>query len=98
MFTPSGEVSLSFNWEWFLSFFILFIFFLLCEFRKNNYLLYSQRRLHIYMQECSWVAYVGLLCVHVWGAFGLDACCLFPQCMQTVIPLIGDVQKYTLCF
>ena len=25
------------------------------------------------------------------AAFGWDACCLFPQCVQTVIPLIGGV-------
>ena len=37
MFAPSGEFSCSFNWEWFLIFFILFIFFLFCEFRENNY-------------------------------------------------------------
>ena len=24
-------------------------------------------------------------------AFGLDACCLFPQCVQAVIPLTGVV-------
>ena len=23
------------------------------------------------------------------AAFGLDACCLFPQCVQAVIPFIG---------
>ena len=36
LFAHSGEFSCSFNWEWFLSF-ILFIFFLFCEFRENNY-------------------------------------------------------------
>uniref|UniRef100_A0A4X1UK17 Uncharacterized protein n=1 Tax=Sus scrofa TaxID=9823 RepID=A0A4X1UK17_PIG len=29
-----GEFSCSFNWEWFLCFFILFVFFLSCEFRE----------------------------------------------------------------
>ena len=28
-------------------------------------------------------------------AFGLDACCLFPQCVQAVIPLIVGVELYT---
>ena len=37
MFVPSGELFCSFNWEWFLSFFILFMFFLFCEFRGNHY-------------------------------------------------------------
>ena len=35
------ECSRSFNCEWFLCFFILLIFILLCEFRINSYLLWS---------------------------------------------------------
>ena len=38
LFTPSGEFSYSFNWEWFLCF-IFLIFFLFCEFREDSYLL-----------------------------------------------------------
>ena len=35
------ECSWSFNCEWFLCFFVLLIFLLLCEFRINNHLLWS---------------------------------------------------------
>ena len=37
LFGASGEFSCYFNWEWFLSCFILLIFFLFCEFRETNY-------------------------------------------------------------
>ena len=30
------------------------------------------------------------------AAIGLDACCLFPQCVQAVIALIGGVQVHGL--
>ena len=30
------------------------------------------------------------------AALGLDACCLFPQCFQAFIPLIGGVLVYCL--
>ena len=41
------------------------------------------------MQEHPWVVCEGfvLFCF----AFDLDACCLFPQCVQAVISLVGDV-------
>ena len=42
------------------------------------------------MGECLWVFCEGLL--FVFGLrvpFGLDACCLFPQCVEAVIPLIA---------
>ena len=51
------------------------------------------------MQENLLVVYEGLLFVVVvvfgtGAAFDLDACCLFPQCVQTVIPLIVGVPVY----
>jgi len=55
-----GECSWSFNWEFFCVF-ILLVFLLLCEFRRNSYLL-GLRGLFI----C--VACMGLICV-VWGLF-----------------------------
>ena len=36
LIAPLAESSCSFNWEWFLNFFILLIFFLLYEFRENK--------------------------------------------------------------
>ena len=36
LFAPSGEFYCSFNWEYFLCFFILLIFFLLCEFKGSS--------------------------------------------------------------
>ena len=36
LFSPSGEFSCSFNWEWLLSFFLLLIFFLFCEFSETT--------------------------------------------------------------
>ena len=43
------------------------------------------------MRESSWVFCEGLLFVFgMRAAFGLDACCLFPQCVQAVIPLITE--------
>ena len=42
------------------------------------------------MQECPWVFCEDLLFIFgIRAAFGLDACCLFPQSVQNVIPLIG---------
>ena len=47
------------------------------------------------MQDCLWVFYEGLLFIFgVRAASGLDACCLFSQCVNAVIPLIGCC----LCF
>ena len=59
LFILSGEFSWSFNWEWFLCFFTVLIFLLLCEFRRKNYLLWSLRA--IYMWEPPCVACVGLI-------------------------------------
>ena len=41
------------------------------------------------MQAHPWAARVGLLLFGVRAAFSLDACCLFHQCVQAVIPLIS---------
>lgn len=41
LFILSGELLWSFNWECFLCIFILLIFLLLCEFRSNDYPLWS---------------------------------------------------------
>ena len=46
------------------------------------------------MQECSWAYF---LFFGIGASFGLDAFCLFPQCVQAVIPLIGIVLVYGLC-
>ena len=41
------------------------------------------------MQVCLWVFCEGLLFIFGVRAAVLDACCLFHQCVQAVIPLIG---------
>ena len=87
LFAPSVEFSCSFNWEWFLSFFILLIFFLFCEFRKNNY--HSLGGLFIRKSAPGWFCEGLLFVCGMRAVFGLDACCLFPQCVQAVISLIG---------
>ena len=56
---PSGEFSWSFNWEWFLCFFILLVFLLPCELRRNNFLLESWRA--FYTQEHPCIACVVLI-------------------------------------
>ena len=55
------------------------------------------------MQDCCWVACVGYIYFFffffffgVRAGFGLDACSLFLQCVQAVIPLIGGVQVHSL--
>ena len=45
------------------------------------------------MQECSWAYF---LFFGIGASFGLDAFCLFPQCVQAVIPLIVDMLVYCL--
>ena len=85
LFAPSREFFCSFNGEWFLSFFILSVFFLFCELRENKY--YGLGVLFI----CKNIpGYFGGLTVCGWGgpALGLDACCLFSQCVQTVILML----------
>ena len=47
LFVLSEKFTWSFNWESFFCFFILLIFLLLYEFRRNNYLLWSQRAVFI---------------------------------------------------
>ena len=32
-----------------------------------------------------------MIIIGVGAAFDLDVCCLFPQCVQAIIPLIGGV-------
>ena len=49
------------------------------------------------MQECSLVICEGLLFFGMKAAFVLDDCCLFPQCVQAVLPLIVVVLVYHLC-
>ena len=49
------------------------------------------------MPECPCVLCEGLLFIFSVRAAFLDACCLFLQCVQAVIPLIGDVQVHGLC-
>ena len=41
------KLAWSFNWGWFFCFFILLIFFLLHEFRRNNYLLWPWRAIFV---------------------------------------------------
>ena len=42
------------------------------------------------MQDHLWVFCEGLLFIFgVRADLGLGACCLFPQCVQAIIPLIG---------
>ena len=44
------------------------------------------------MRECLWVACVSFIFFGMRAVTGLGACCLFPQHMLAVIPLIEDVQ------
>ena len=45
------------------------------------------------MPECPWIFCEGLLFIFgVRAALGLDACCLFPQCVQAILPLTGCFQ------
>ena len=39
--------------------------------------------------------FTGFFCLRI--AFGLDACCLFPQCVQGIILLTGGMQVHGLC-
>lgn len=49
------------------------------------------------MRKHPWVACVGLLVFFgMNSAFGLDACFLFPQCVQAISPLTGSIQVYSL--
>ena len=54
------------------------------------------------MQEHPWVASEGFLFFFFFffflsaGCFGLDACCLFPPCVQAIIPLLVGMQLYRL--
>lgn len=49
------------------------------------------------MRKHPWVACVGLLFFFgMNSAFGLDACFLFPQCVQAISPLTGSIQVYSL--
>ena len=54
------------------------------------------------MQEHVWVVREGLLVFFFFfffgmsATFGLNACCLFLQCVQGAIPLIGGVLVYGL--
>ena len=53
LFAPSEEFFWSFDWEWFLYFFILLIFLLLCEFGRKQTLTVVWRA--IYMCEYPWI-------------------------------------------
>ena len=63
LFIPSGEFSCSFNWEWFLSFYILLIVFLFCEFRENHYC--GLRGLFIYYYFFVFLPCLGLFPQHM---------------------------------
>ena len=45
-----------------------------------------------FMRECLWVARVSFIWFGMRAVTGLGACCLFPQRVLAVIPLIEDVQ------
>lgn len=52
------------------------------------------------MWNCPWVACEGLVfslyVLDVRAAFGFDICCLFPPCLQPIIPWMVDVHRYDL--
>ena len=100
LFAPLGEI-FYFNWEWFLSIFILLIFFFFCELRDNNYcslggLCICKNATGQFVRAYYYYYhyYYHYFCLR--AAFDLDACCLFPQCVQAVIPLTGVVLVYSL--
>lgn len=81
LFAASGEFFCSFNWEWFLCFFFLLMFFF-CEFRENHYCnlrgLFTCKSAPVYFMKANYLFVVlGLL----WG--------LFPQCVQLLSPWFG---------
>ena len=82
LFPPLSEFSCSFNWECFLSFFSLLIFFLFCEFREMSYCslggLFICRSVPLYFAVACYLFLA-------WE-FGY---LLSLSCEQTVIPLIG---------
>ena len=59
LFVLSGDFTWSFNWKWFICFFILLIFFLSYEFRRNSYLLWSWKAVSIW--ECPFAASMSLI-------------------------------------
>ena len=44
------------------------------------------------MRECLWVACVSFTFFGMRAVTGLGACCLFPQRVLPIIPLVGDAQ------
>ena len=74
LFVLSGELSWSFNWEWFLCFILLN--FLSQTYRREIYLLWSWGT--IYMRKHHCVASVGLVFVWHEGCFWYG--CLWPLC------------------
>ena len=77
----------------FLCFFILLIFFLFREFREDNYLDLGGFFIYALYARALLGSLEGILLLLflLWGLLLLDACCLFPLCVQAVIPLIGGV-------
>ena len=82
---------LFFKLGWFLTFFILLIFFLFYEFRETNYCSLGG----LFICDSTPLVCEGLLFFFSYfgmvSAFGSVACCFFPQCVQAVIPLSGVV-------
>lgn len=65
------------------------MFFLICEFRET--IIYCSPGDYLYAgvllgSLCGFTVFFG-----VRATFGVDVCCLFPQCVQAVIILIGSV-------
>ena len=83
--TALGEFSCCFNWEWFLSFFILLVFFFFCEFGEAK--LYSLKVNG--MPEHPFV-FLGEITIYFWCG-DLNICCLFLHCEQAVIPRMHSV-------
>ena len=91
-----GECSSSFNWELFLCFFTLLIFFLCCKFRENNYLLYMYAVVSLSSLCRFTIFFIHFYFFGMRVNFSLDAFCLLPHCLQTIIPLIGVVKVHKL--
>ena len=87
LFATSGEFSCSFNWEWFLSFFTLLMFFFFCEFGVAKLLSYKAYS----MQEYACVfSGGGGVAIYFWCGC-LNICCLFLLCEQAVVPRMLSV-------
>ena len=87
LLTALSEFSCSFNWESFLSFFVLLVFFFFCEFGEAKLLSCKANS----MQEYPFVFFGwGKVTIYLWCE-SLSLCCLFLWCKHSVVPKMLSV-------